>query len=72
MKVTLKAARVNAGLTQAAAAEKLGIGESTLQQWETGKRCPRADRMGEICDLYGCSTDDIIFLPINYGKTVKA
>ncbi|MBO5122497.1 MAG: helix-turn-helix transcriptional regulator [Oscillospiraceae bacterium] len=71
MRVTLKAARVNANMSQAVAAKALGVGESTLAKWESGDTCPRADRMHDICDLYGCQIDDIIFLPTNYGKTVN-
>ena len=39
-KITLKAARVNCGLSQKEAAKKLGIAESTLYKWESGKNKP--------------------------------
>lgn len=61
MKVTLKAARVNANLSQVKAAKALGISESTLAKWENGDTCPRADRMQDICDLYNCGMDDVVF-----------
>ena len=67
MKVTLRAARVNAGYLQSDVAEKLGVGLRTVQNWESGKSSPRADQMPDICALYGCTTDDIIFLPKNCG-----
>lgn len=67
MRVTLRAARVNAGYSQAQAAQKLNIGLKTIQNWESGASSPRADKLPEICGLYGCAMDDIIFLPTNCG-----
>ena len=52
-KVTLRAARVNAGFTQKEAADKLLIGTSTLQGYESGKRQPRLDLLGRMEMLYG-------------------
>ena len=67
MQVSIKAARVNAGLTQSDFAKKIGVGEKTVQNWESGATCPRADKMPQICAVLGCETDDIIFLPKNCG-----
>lgn len=41
-KITLKAARVNAKLSQAQAAEKLGVSEVTIRNWEKGVTFPMA------------------------------
>jgi transcriptional regulator with XRE-family HTH domain len=62
-KITLEAARVNAGYTQKDAAKELKISNKTLQNWESGKCFPNADKIAEICDLYGISYDNINFLP---------
>ena len=67
MRVSMRAARVNANLTQTEAAKELQIGIRTLQNWETGASSPRADKMPQICALYGCRIEDIIFLPTNCG-----
>ena len=67
MRVSIKAARVNANLTQDAFAKKIGVGVKTIQNWESGSSSPRADRMPEICKVLGCKIDDIIFLPTNCG-----
>lgn len=64
-KITLKAARVNAGLTQKEAAEKLNVSNKTVWAWECGKAMPKVNKIDEICELYGRSYDDIIFLPCN-------
>ena len=65
MKISLKAARVNANLKQKEAAVKLGVSNKTLGNWEHGISFPDATKIDEICNLYGASYDDIIFLPNN-------
>ena len=52
-KITPKAARINAGLTQDEAAKALGVSTPTLINWETGKRIPRADYVDKMLSLYG-------------------
>ena len=65
MKMTLRAARINAGLTQAKAAYEIGVSTRTLGLWESGVRFPKANKIDKICELYGLSYDSIIFLPNN-------
>lgn len=60
-KISLKAARVNKGLTQKEAATALGVGNKTLCMWENGVSMPKADKIDAICDLYGVPYDNIIF-----------
>lgn len=67
MRVSIKAARVNAGLTQREFAQKVKVGTKTVQNWESGASSPRADKMPEICSVLGCKIEDIIFLPTNCG-----
>ena len=59
MKLTLKAARINAGFTQEQVKEKTGIARSTLTNWESGRNLPRSDKLKQICELYGISTEEI-------------
>ena len=63
LKITLKAARINAGLSQKEAAKKLGISNKTLCNWESGSSFPNVKRTAALCELYGVSYDNIIFLP---------
>ena len=65
IKITLAAARVNAGLTQKEAASALKVSNKTLCSWENGNSFPDAMRIEKICKLYGVSYDNIIFLPSN-------
>ncbi len=63
--ITLRAARVNAGLTQKEVANKLEISNKTLSNWESGKAMPKVDKIDALCKLYGRTYDEIIFLPVN-------
>ena len=63
-RMTLKAARVNTGLTQKQA-EKLRVSNKTLCRWENGTSMPKANKIDDLCTLYGVCYDDIIFLPVN-------
>jgi len=60
-KISLAAARVNAGLLQEVAAVKLGITPETLRSWETGKTVPGYDKVMAICELYQYPADYIFF-----------
>lgn len=62
-KMTLKAARVNAGLSQKAAASDLGVSNKTLGNWESGVSFPKANQIILLCNLYKVTYDDLIFLP---------
>lgn len=60
-KITLKAARVNSGLSQKEAARKLGIAESTLYKWEAGKNKPNVKYLDKIERVFKISVENIIF-----------
>lgn len=53
IQISLRAARVNAGLSQKVAAEQLRIGTSTLQGYENGRSIPRWDIIRRMQDIYG-------------------
>lgn len=63
LKITLKAARINVGLSQKEAAEQLHISNKTLCNWENGVSYPDAGQIDALCKLYGVHYDNIIFLP---------
>lgn len=62
LQITLEAARVNANLTQAEAAEKIGVSRQTIINWEKGKIMPRIPEMKVISIVYNIPQDNI-FLP---------
>lgn len=62
MSMTLKAARINAGLRQSDVSKSMDIAVSTLIKWEKGITFPTAIQLMHLCRLYGCKLDDI-FIP---------
>lgn len=63
MKITLKAARVNRGLTQEEVAEKVKKSKNTIVSYEKGRSTPDIETGKTLAKLYGVSIDDLIFLP---------
>mgnify|MGYP001254001873 FL=1 len=61
LKITLKAARTNAGYTQEQAAEALGLSLSTLKNDEAGRTYPSVNVVKAIEELYQVRYDNIIF-----------
>lgn len=68
VKISIKAARVNVGLSQKEAADRLGVSNKTLGNWENGITYPPVDKIPDICELYGVSYDNLNFLPSNSLK----
>ena len=64
-KISLEAARVNAGLSQKEVAKSLGVSNKTVSSWENGKTFPKGDKILKLCDLYGVPFDNLNFLPYN-------
>lgn len=61
MAISLKAARVNAGLTQKEAAERLGVTPTTISKWETKITYPTISNVKKLVEIYSISVDDIDF-----------
>lgn len=62
MKVSLRALRVNADMTQDEAANAIGVSKRTIQNWETYSTSPTATQLLQLCSAYHCNLGDI-FLP---------
>lgn len=58
---TLKELRKAAELTQEEVAKALDVSHDTLSRWENGITHPAAPQIVEICRVYGCNFDDIIW-----------
>lgn len=59
--ISLKAARVNANLSQQEAAKLLGISKATLQNYEAGNTVPDILMSRKIEDVYNFPSDYIFF-----------
>ena len=57
--ISLAAARVNAGMTQAQVATALHVGKQTIGNWETGKVIPNYPALKALSDLYRVPMDSI-------------
>lgn len=58
--MSFKKAREKSGLTQQDLATLLGIDQSAVCCWETGRTQPRAKLLPQIAELLNCSVDDLL------------
>ena len=59
MKITLKAARVNAGYSLSQAAEMMEVDPSTVCRWErNGSKIPAVSCL-KLCEAYGVEIKDL-------------
>ncbi|HEP1818025.1 TPA: helix-turn-helix transcriptional regulator [Streptococcus suis] len=65
LKWSLKALRVNAGLTAKEVADMIGIHQQTLLKYENDSSRIRADLLAQLANFYKVAQDDI-FLGTNY------
>lgn len=67
-KISLAAARVNAGFTQSEVAARLGVSKVTIINWEKGRIVPGIPEMEMMSSLYSMP-QDYIFLPCYSTKS---
>lgn len=60
IKISMAAARINAGLTQKQLASECEVAESTVINWEKGKSTPHIKRLPKLEKAYG--------IPLDYVK----
>lgn len=53
-------ARLSAGLSMEQAANDLGISKPTLCSWETNQKSPSIDKLANMAELYGVTTDYLL------------
>lgn len=63
VKLTLKAARVNAGYTQEEAGKLIGVSKDVISNWERGISYPDVIELRRIEDVYHVTYNNLIFLP---------
>ena len=61
LRISLAAARVNAGLTQEEVAKKLNVGKQTVVSWEKGETEPKISQGMALSTLYKIPLDNIFF-----------
>ena len=58
--MSFKKAREKCGLTQQEVATRLGIDQSAVCLWETGKTKPRSSQLLKIAELYNCTVEELL------------
>lgn len=66
--LSLRAARINADLTINQVSERINVSVTTLSKWENYITFPTAMQLKQLCDLYGCTMNDI-FVPDKLAKS---
>lgn len=59
MKMSLKAIRIDRGLSQKQLADELKINKKTLGSWENGKTCPPNDKVEALCKVLNVGYNDV-------------
>ena len=60
IKLTMAAARTNAGLTQAEIAEIIGVSRVSVNKWENGVFTPSARHMQKFCEAVNLPAELIL------------
>lgn len=68
---TLKTARELLGYTQEEAGKLIGVSTDTISNYERGKSYPDIPILRKIEEVYGIPYNRLIFLPLDYDKTVN-
>lgn len=58
-RMSMKAVRIDRGMTQAELAKALNVNKKTVSSWEQGKTCPKADKIDAICETLNVSYDSV-------------
>lgn len=58
--MNLKVLRVMAHLTQAEAAERVGVSQGVVSDWERGQYKPSAASVSRLAEVYGVSVREIL------------
>ena len=56
----LKQARVDAKVSQAELAERIGVYQKDISRWENGERTPSVEAFAKICKALKVSADELL------------
>ena len=60
MPYRFREARLQAGLTTVQLAQKMGLTQAAVSQWESGKKVPGIETISRLADLYGVTVDNLL------------
>lgn len=58
--MSMKEIRERRGLTQAQVADRLEVDKSTVSKWESGDSTPLRKYRCKLCELLGCTEEELI------------
>lgn len=56
--------RAQRGMTQEQLAMLLGVSRQSISKWESEKAYPEMDKLLMVCDLFGCTLDDLVLADV--------
>ncbi len=59
-RTNLQYLRAQRNMTQERLAMLLGVSRQAISKWESEKAYPEMDKLLMICDLFGCTLDDLV------------
>jgi len=60
IQMSIATIRKSRGMTQEYVAEKVGVDQTSVSQWEKGKTKPRVDTLIKLAELFECSVDELV------------
>lgn len=60
---SIKVFRKKAGFSQIKLAEVLNVQPNTIWRWERGERIPHWNDIQRMCELFGCTSDELMASP---------
>ena len=61
--------RITAGMSQEQLAESLDVSRQSVSKWEMDQALPQIDKVLQLCELFGISTDQLLRESIKISKT---
>lgn len=71
-RTNLQYLRAQRNMTQEQLAMLLGVSRQAISKWESEKAYPEMDKLLMICDLFGCTLDDLVLGDVSVSVNVGA
>ncbi|KFI95757.1 XRE family transcriptional regulator [Bifidobacterium stellenboschense] len=68
-RTNLQTLRARRNMTQEQLAMLLGVSRQAISKWESEKAYPEMDKLLAICDLFGCTLDDLVLGDVDRPAT---
>ena len=72
MPYRFREARLQAGMTTVQLAQKMGLTQAAVSQWESGKKVPGIETICRLADLYGVTVDYLLGRDIGSSNVIMS